>query len=119
MCGGMVDAATRGGCGMSAAVFLSLMLASLGFSALRLSTARDRATRAGVLRWTGAALIFLSCAPVAATQMSIAIGIVCWLFCILPLSALPGIALWPFSSRAALGLPPAMFALLALVSASL
>ncbi|MFT3964291.1 MAG: hypothetical protein QM690_00225 [Sphingobium sp.] len=108
-------------------LFLALSWGSFGFALLRLSTrAGRRAAPAYALlaaprtiAWGGGLLIALSWLPLAWSEGPFAVLLVCWLFCILPLAALPGILCWPFSIRTAILAPGLLFAVVALVISGL
>lgn len=108
---------------MIGALFMSLAVGCVGFSALRLSMSNaSRATfgpririRTAVTGWGGALLLILSALPWTFMSSSPLIGVITWLFCILPLAALPLIIIWPFRPRAALAVPALIFLVAAAV----
>lgn len=103
---------------MTAALFSSLGIASVGFSAIRLSMGSVWRDVVGIdpphhctLRILGIAAIMASASPWTLIAGSVAIGLVSWFFCLLPLSALPLIVIWPFQKYMALTAPAAIFAM--------
>lgn len=75
---------------MIAATLLSLLLAGAGFHAIRRAKSQDR-TRAHAWRTGGAILLALACVASMAGAETALIGAMLWLFCVLPLAALPEI----------------------------
>ncbi|EJU10703.1 hypothetical protein LH128_22569 [Sphingomonas sp. LH128] len=73
---------------MIAATFLSLLLVAAGFHAIRRAKSQDRAH---AWRTGGAILLALACAASIAGAETALIGAMLWLFCVLPLAALPEI----------------------------
>jgi len=104
-----------------APLYLSFALASLGFSALRLSTVsgrRDMAFIAAALppwisRCIAAILLAGSLVAIVAAPIGDIIEILCWFFCVMPLAALPAIFIWPYRPRLALLAIPSVAVLMA------
>ncbi|WP_395336308.1 hypothetical protein WBP06_19410 [Novosphingobium sp. BL-8H] len=70
---------------------LSLVLAAAGFHAIRRGTEKGTGTVSPVWRTGGAILLILAGVAMVAGAETVLIGGMLWLFCILPLAALPEI----------------------------
>jgi hypothetical protein len=108
---------------MTGALFISLAIASTGFSLMRLSLGNGARDLIGIRlrgsvrarRYTAVFLLGVSAMMWGLGAATVPIGLVTWLFCVSALAALPLILLWPFNHRLAIILPPVAFAIMGLL----